>query len=80
MGGEVVTTIREQTFPLGTVIYLVDPVNAPKEQIKSISVNGVTIDGKEIEEIRNDNKDIKFKRQIGTLTNIGDEVIIYLKD
>ena len=73
-------TIREQTFPLGTVIYLVDPVNVPKEQIKSISINGANIDGKEIEEIRNDGKDIKFKRQIGTLTNIGDDVIIYLKD
>lgn len=75
----VVATIREQTFPLGVVIYLNDPVTVPKEQIKSISVNGVTIDGKEIEEIRNTGKDIKFKRQIGTLTNIGDEVIIYLQ-
>ena len=73
----VVATIREQTFPLGVVIYLVDPVNVPKEQIKSINVNGVTIDGKEIEEIRNAGKDIKFNRPIGTITNIGDKVTIY---
>lgn len=81
--GGVVTTIREPTLPYGVVIYLKEPVNVSKEQIKSISVNGASIDGSEIEEIRNLGKDIKFKQQIGTLglqqANIGDEIIIYLQ-
>ena len=78
------TSIRSETFPLGSVIYLVDPVNVPKEKIKSISINEKAIDGSEIDEIRNDGKDIKFKRQISSLgiaqTNVGDKVTIHFKD
>lgn len=76
-----ITSIRSETFPLGRVIYLNNPVETIKERIHSIVINNKEISGSEIEELRGGGSDVVFKQQIGVLgiqqTNIGDKVTIY---